>query len=208
MPKATISLSVSIGGVSVAKNWERDGDHPNPYEVTLPVAQAGELTTRTGDTANVVTLAADHGLVTGDLVDLYWTGGLRYGMEATVDGVEVTLSGGAGSVLPAEDAEIVACKQFVVATSIDGDAAEVLVISLEYADGNVIQLGHVDFRDVSATVKEFDLTANEPLFVDIASDLANPLTGNPITACRASHNDTVNTAALKICTLEDRTPGS
>jgi len=48
MPEARIALSVTVGGVQVNKNWTREGEHPNPYEVTLPVAQAGELTTRTG----------------------------------------------------------------------------------------------------------------------------------------------------------------
>jgi len=208
MPKATISLNVTIGGVSVSKTWEREADHPNPYEVTLPVADAGRLTTRTDDNTGVVTMSdAGHGIITGNKVDVYWTGGMRYGMDATVAGTAVTLDGGAGANLPADETDVVCCVQFSIATSIDGDVADVFVASLEYADSAAVAMGHIDLqKSGSVTVAEFNLEPNKALFVDVASDLANPLTGDPIILCLASHGDTVNSATLKICTLEDRTP--
>ena len=208
MPEATISLNVTIGGVSVSKTWTRSGDHPNPYEVTLPVAQAGDLTTRTDDNTGVVTMdSAEHGIETGDKVDVYWDGGVRYGMDATVAGTAVSLDGGAGANLPADETPVTCCVQFEIETSIDGDVAELLVVSLEYADGAAASVGHIDLQATgAATVAEKDLEANKPLFVDLGSDLANPITGDPIVTCLASHDNTAATATLKICTLEDRTP--
>lgn len=205
MPEARIALTVTIGGVQVSKNWTREGEHPNPYEVSLPVAQAGELTTRTGDTEGIVTATLEaHGIEDDDLVDLYWDGGMRYGMTAAVTDQAVTLTGGAGDVLPAAETDVVMCVQVVIPTQIDGDIAEVLVISLEYADSTSTKLGHVNMTDAGdATITEKDLAANEPIFLDLGSDIANPITGNPITETVASHNDTVNTATLKIATLEN-----
>lgn len=205
MPLAQIALNVTVGGITIAKNWTRSGEHPNPYEVTLPVAQDGDLTTRTDDDTGVATMdSAEHGIETGDKVDVYWDGGVRYGMEATVSGTAVTLEGGAGAVLPADESPVVVCVQVDIPTQIDGDVAQLFVVSLEYADSTSAKLGHVDFQDAgAATIAEKDLEANVPLFVDLGSDLANLLTGNPITSCKASHNDTANEATLKIATLED-----
>lgn len=205
MPIAQIALNVTVGGVSIAKNWTRSGEHPNPYEVTLPVAQDGDLTTRTDDDTGVVTMDdAGHGIITGDKVDVYWDGGVRYGMDATVSGTAVTLDGGAGANLPADESPVVCCVQVDIPTQIDGDLCQLFVASLEYADTTSVKLGHIDLQDAGpATIAEKDLEANVPLFVDLGSDLANLLTGNPITSCKASHNDTANTATLKIATLED-----
>lgn len=205
MPLAQIALNVTVGGVTVAKNWTREGEHPNPYEVVLPVAQDGRLTTRTDDNTGVVTMSdAGHGLETGDKVDVYWDGGLRYRMSATVAGTAVTLDGGSGDNLPPDETDVVCCVQVEIPTQIDGDAAQLLVVSLEYADSASVSLGHVDFQDVTpATIDEMDLEANKPLFQDLAADNANPITGNKIVVCYASHNDTVNAATLKIATLED-----
>lgn len=205
MPAAQIALNVTVGGVTIAKNWTRDGEHPNPYEVTLPVAQDGDLTTRTDDNTGVVTMDdAGHGIITGNKVDVYWTGGMRYGMDATVSGTAVSLDGGAGANLPADESPVVCCVQVNIPTQIDGDVAELFIASLEYADSTSVKLGHIDLQDAGpATIAEKDLAANVPLFVDLGSDLANLLTGNPITSCKASHNDTANAATLKIATLED-----
>ncbi len=205
MPTAQIALNVTIGGVSIAKNWTRSGEHPNPYEVTLPVAQDGDMTTRTDDNTGVVTMDAEgHGIETGDKVDVYWDGGMRYGMDATVSGTAVTLDGGAGAVLPADESPVVCCVQVDIPSQIDGDVAQLFLASLEYADSTSTKVGHIDLQDAGpATIAEKDLEANVPLFVDLGSDLANLLTGNPITSCKASHNDTANEATLKLATLED-----
>lgn len=208
MPKATISINVTIGGVSVSKIWEREADHPNPYEVTLPVAKTGVLTTRTDDNTGVVTMTSGtHGIITGNKVDVYWAGGVRYGMTATVTGSAVSLDLGAGANLPLATTAVVCCVQVQIQTSIDGDAAKVLVLSLEYPDAASVSLGHVDLQATgAATVAEKDLEANKPLVLDLAADVANPITGNPIVLSLASHNDPLNAATLKIATIEDSTP--
>lgn len=205
MPIANLSLSVNCGGVLISKSWQREGEHPNPYEVELPAADAGALTTRTGDDSGVVTMEeADHGLESDDVVDVYWDGGMRYGMTAAVSELAVTLSGGAGDDFPAKDTEVQVCLQVVIPTQIDGDQAACFALSLEYADSTSTAKGHVDMQDSGdATVKAHNLDANKPVLYDVDAEVANPITGNPITQSFASHNDTVNAATIKIVALED-----
>jgi hypothetical protein len=57
-----------------------------------------------------------------------------------------------------------------------------------------------------ATIEEIDLTANAPVVYDITGGAANVFTGNPIVTTKASHNDTANTATLKICGVADASP--
>ena len=66
--------------------------------------QTGVLTTRTSDTAGVVTFDGKDplGLTTSDTVDIYWTGGSRTGMGISAVGLDnITVTGGTGDILPA-----------------------------------------------------------------------------------------------------------
>jgi len=207
---ATINVNFECGGIRINKSYARSADHANPYQpADIPAAKAGTLTTRTGDDVGVITMGAGHGLTTGMIVDVYWTGGVRYGVAITVDVNAVTTADGdhtAGAVLPAQSTALVVCKQVEIATAIDGDNASVLAVSLEYAAASTAK-GHVHFCETDDTsVADFDLEADKPLLLDLDQDIANPLTGELIGVCYASHADTVNAATLKIVTLEDRTP--
>ncbi|MBK8916297.1 MAG: hypothetical protein IPM64_17170 [Phycisphaerales bacterium] len=67
----------------------------------------GELTTRTSNTAGVVTLPAGHPYEAGDVVTLMFTGGYRCAvLVADATATTVTLSGGSGSNLPSEGAQL------------------------------------------------------------------------------------------------------
>ncbi len=85
---------------------------------------AGSLTTRTSDTAGIVTLSGPNTVVSGDRVTVIWLDGERRNMRATaVAGSTVTLSGGSGDVLPASDTEVVIRVQhFVLVQSRTGAA--------------------------------------------------------------------------------------
>ena len=92
MPNATYGLSLSIGGVTIQPaSIVRTGDHPNVFEVPLPPGTSGTLSTRTDDDTGVIT-AAGHTLQVGDKVNVYWSGGRRYGMTVSaVAGNDVTV---------------------------------------------------------------------------------------------------------------------
>ena len=70
-------------------------------QYTWTATYAGVLTTRTDASTGVLTMAADHWFFTGDTLDVFWTGGSRLGMTATVAASAVTVGGGSGDDLPA-----------------------------------------------------------------------------------------------------------
>lgn len=206
---ATISYTVGIsgGGMSVSKSYSITADSIASYEVTLPVGKTGELTTRTDDNTGVATMDSGHGLATSDVVDVYWSGGVRYGMTATVAGDAVTLDGGAGDVLPATSTDVVVTEQVVINANIDGDEVEFIAVSLEYTDPSSTAVGHADFQESDDTqVAHLDLTANQPYIVNVNGGATNPFTGDPIAQIKASNGSSSEAATFKVLVLSDSTP--
>jgi hypothetical protein len=154
----------------------------------------GELTTRTDDDTGVVTLATDHGIKTADVVDVYWAGGVRYGMTASVATNEVTVDGGAGDELPLVEATITAV---VVQTdwevNFDGDDAQVIGVFYRNPSDTGAK-AHLNLLDAGASsIEELDLvheTANGGLdhITNISGGDTNVYTGNRITAGKVSHD--------------------
>lgn len=208
MPSAQYGVSLSCGGVSIQKNRVISGDHPNSYEVTLPVGKAGTLSTRTDDDTGIVTVASGHGITTSDFVDVHWSGGVRYGMDVTAqDATTITVDLGAGDNLPIATTAVVITKQVTVNTAIDGDAIEIIGIVAEAANPSSTAKAHLDFQDSGdATIEEIDLVANVPQIFDIDGGAANVFTGNPIVDCKASNGSSTEALTLKIVSLEDSTP--
>lgn len=159
----------------------------------LVAAQTGTLTTRTDDNTGVATLSTGHGIITSDVCDVYWSGGCRYGMTATVATNAVTLDGGAGTVLPAESTPVTVVKQTAVEVNFDGDTAQIVGIFYRNAS-DTGALGHLDLQDSGdATIKAVDLkheTANAGCtnIWNIAAGDTNVFTGNRITHGAASHD--------------------
>jgi hypothetical protein len=207
VPQFTYGVSLSGGGVSIQKVVTRTGDHPNAYEVSLPAGKAVTAWVKTDANTAACNLPTGHGYTNGKF-DVYWSGGMRYGVDGVITGDAIALDGGAGTDFPASATSgVVVCKQVSINSVIDGDALEIIGLSLEYASPTSTSVGHVDMQDSGpATVTELDLSANAPLIYDIDGGAANVFTGNPITVTKASHNDTSNSATLKIVALEDSTP--
>lgn len=208
---AQYGLSVSLGGVSIQKAINRTGDHANAYEVSL--AAAKDVTGWTDVDSNTAscTLPNGHGYTNSNF-DVFWTiSGVnyrRYGVPGTISTNTLSLDGGSGDNFPATSTTgVVVCKQTQINVACDGDALALIAISLEYVDPNSAKLGHIDFKDSGAAqVAQKDLQANAPQVYDVAGGATNAFTGNPITVAYASHNDTTNSATLKILSLEDSTP--
>ena len=209
MPTFSYNVNLSIGGVNIARGVPRSGDHPNPYEITLPAGKAGTLSTRTDNDTGVATVASGHGITTSDLVDVYWSGGMRYGMSVTATtSTTISVDAGAGDNFPVAATAIVVTKQVSVNTAIDGDSIQVIGILAEYATNpSPAVMSHVHFQSSApATIAEIDLTSNVPQVWDIAGGATNPFTGNPIVVCKASNGSGTDAATLKIVSLEDSTP--
>lgn len=207
MPSGTYGVNVSVAGVSIQKSITRTADHPNPYEVTLPVAHAVSSWVKTDANTAAGNLAGGHGQTDGKF-DVYWTGGRRVDVDGTIVTNALSLDGGSGDDFPASaNTSVVVCKQVTVNTAIDGDAIKLAALSLEYSDETAASRGRLLFEDGAADdIADVSLVGNAPLVYDIDGGQTNPFTGDPITVCRASHENTSLAATLKIVSLEDSTP--
>ena len=203
------SVSVNGGGLSNANNVTRSGDGPILLDaITLPAGKAGTLSTRTDNDTGEATLGVSHGITTGQIVDVYWAGGMRYGMTVgTVDGTAVPLDGGAGDNLPTEDAPIVVTVQVIANITIDGDEVALLSVKSSVANSSSTAVGSIDFQDASsASIEHVDLEANVTQVWDIEGGAANPFTGNPITHLHASCGSATESMTLTIIGVQDATP--
>lgn len=200
MPTGSISSVVSVAGVSIQSLISRTADGQIAHEPALVVGNAGTLTTRTDDNTGVLTLGAGHTITTGMVIDLYWTGGVRYGMTVgTVSGTSVPIDLGAGDVLPAAATAIVCSKQVEVTSSWDGDLAVMMAAS-------ATKRCHLDFQDSgSASLLALELTASEAWSWASDTSVTVPITGNLVAKIKCS-NGTTEAVTLKIGILLDTTP--
>lgn len=203
MPTVRQSISMSIGGLSLASLITRSGSGQISVEKKvsetdadkhLTPATAGTLTTRTDNNTGVVT-STSHGLATNDKVDVYWSDGIRYDMDATVSGSAVTVDGGAGDNLPALSTAVFICKQTTINVDFDGDDVEVLAALCNVR-------GHLLFEESDGTdIAETELTAGESYSYTSETNATNPFTGDPVGLIKASVGSAATTAYLRLGVL-------
>lgn len=211
MTTITYATSVSGGGVTIqTPPVVRSNSGPIGLEDTLTAAKAGTLSTRTDDDTGTLTMEAGHGITTGQVIDVYWSGGVQYGVTVgTVSTNSVPIDTGSGDVLPAQDTVITAVVQKSINLAIDGDETDIIAVAVTTLDSTQRTAAHVQFRDVSnAEIAEIDLITNVPQVWDIAGGAANPFTGNPITNLKCSQASTSTTEAwtLKVVGVQDASP--
>ena len=114
MANATINVVASLAGQTVPVSVSRQDDGTSLWTPTVAAAQAATGWTQTDASDGVAAMPDGHGLVTGDKIDVFWTGGRRYGMTATVAGDNVTLAGGGGDNLPANGTSVMLCEETAV----------------------------------------------------------------------------------------------
>lgn len=195
MSTLNINISASPGGVSVQGNLTPTANGQIGENCPLAAAQAGALSTRTSDTAGVITATATPVPTTGDPVDVYWAGGMRAGMTATVAGNAVTLSGGVGDVLPAALTAVTFQKPKTVSlVDIDGDDLQLLTASATTRSA-------VLFRDDTGTAIGTPIgIAAGGVIMPVCRGLgpANPLAGTSLGDCRISNGDAAQTGNVNL----------
>jgi hypothetical protein len=194
----TINIQASIGGGLINATITRTAESVLRAEVELPAGSAGTLSTRTDDDTGIVTVEAGHGILDTDYVDLYWSGGVRYGLDVTAqDATTISIDIGEGDNLPTETSAIVITKRVEIDEQFDGDVLNMLAV-------NCNQRGHVEFEESGGTtVKAQELKANEPWTWVTNQSFTNPLTGNAIGKIQASNGSGTTAATLKILGLKD-----
>jgi hypothetical protein len=209
MATVTHAQSISGGGVTIQPlAVTRTNSGAIGLEEAVSAAKVGALTTRTSDTVGTLTMAASHGITTGQIIDIYWAGGVQYSVTVgTVATNEVPISLGDGDVLPADETAITAVVQKSVNLAIDGDETDILAIIFETTDTSLRTAAHIQFRDAANDeIAEIDFVTNVPQVWDIAGGSANPFTGDPITNLKVSQANSSTAATLKIIGVQDASP--
>jgi hypothetical protein len=171
MPSAKISAT--IAGISFGGNVTRDYSGGYAITETLPAVKTGTLTTRTDATNGVITLTAGHGLVTGNIVNVYWTGGSRKGISATVATNALTITSGTGDNLPNNNTAVTVARVYSFDIDFSIDALKMMVLQ---ADKSNVEMIFKDNDSPANTHMTFLSTAGEP-YLWAAGDNApaNPL---------------------------------
>ena len=196
----TVSSSVTIAGMTITGEVPRSANGALAREVILPAGTAGVSENKTDANTGDVTLEAGHGLSNDDTVDVYWDGGVRYGMDAQVATNVITLDGGSGDDLPDNDTDMVVTEQVQITADFDGDDVQLIEVGCG-------QRCHLDFQDsASASLAAVDVAAGEKWGWAASQAIANPLTGNATADIFASNGSSTVAATLKIGVLFDTTP--
>ena len=211
MASVTYATSVSGGGVSIQTlPVVRTNSGSIGLDDTLNTAKAGVLTTRTDDNTGTLTMTTGHGITTGQIVDIFWSGGVQRTVTVgtvSVDSVPFDL--GIGDNLPIAMTAVTVCVQKAINLAIDGDNADFVALILETVDKSLRTAANVQFLDAAADViAEIDLVTNVPQVWDIEGGSANPFTGDPITNLKATQGNSTSTETytLKIVGVQDASP--
>lgn len=167
----TISSNITIAGSSISNRATLTSDTWASWTDTLEAADGGSLTTRTSDTEGVITLDdSAHALETGDVLDIYWTGGKRRGVAVVVSVDEATISGGSGDVLPTQASDISVAKVKEVDMDFNPSNMRAIAVSLN-------QAGQLVFINSSnAELANYTLVADQGWMWFDGNGYDNPLT--------------------------------
>lgn len=108
---AVLTRGANLLGRNFSQQKSVTGDVGLLVEYEVPRANPGTLSTRTDNDTGTITVTGTNTITTGDRVDVYWSGGVRYGMTAgTVSGQAVPIDLGAGDNLPVSTTVVQVCK--------------------------------------------------------------------------------------------------
>jgi hypothetical protein len=197
MNQASINVVANILGQTVPVTLNLSSDGAGQWSPSLAVAIAATGFTQSDTSNGQVVLPAGNGLHTGDKVDVFWQGGRRYGLTATVDGdgVTVTLAGGAGTDLPATGTAITVSKRTVINASFNSADASVLLVTATTRTSVV-------FVDAGGNVLfELDLKPGQCCLWWAGSGFACPIGAGTVAAIWVANGDSTNSDNLVISVM-------
>lgn len=178
-------VTVTADATKFTNVLEVEGDSLESTSPSVAAAKSGSLTTRTDDDTGVVAFNSGHGFVTNNVIDLFWSGGNRRAMTATVSGDDVTLDGGSGDVLPAVNTSVTGMVPTEVPFVVEGNTVIGLAASCSVP-------GYVVFVDDAAAeinTAIYEVTTNESA-TWISGDSTNPLANTTTSVVKLSHGST------------------
>lgn len=205
-----IQKNYSIGGKSFAENRSRSSDAAIVAEFNVAAAQPGQLSVRTSNTVGTLTMTnSGHGIVTGQIIDLYWvdpTSGLQLCQRnitvGTVSGTSVPISLGSGSNLPLAAATVAIGIRSSVACAVVGNNIKGAVI---YGDvGGVFDFLSSSPTELWSIFLPVTTSGDQGALTEEWDDLTgrvNPLAGQTLATVAMSHSDTTAPRTMRLGVL-------
>lgn len=160
---------------------------------SVPAAKTGSLTTRTDNDTGVLTMDSGHGFVTNNVIDVFWSGGYRRAMTATVATNAVTVDGGSGDNLPAVNTAVTAMVPTEVTLALSGNAVVGLAVSsprpgcVVFCDGG---------GDITAATYRIATAGTSQVWAS-GDGVTNPLVNTTTTKVKFSHDDSSSAQTMK-----------
>ena len=180
--------TISVGSLSFVQRAGDSGSSSIVVESSVPGAKSGTLTTRTDNDTGTLTMAASHGITTGQILDVFWSTGSRRAMTVgTVSGNSVPIDGGSGDNLPLVATAITAMVPVEETMVFDGDDIVAVAVKSE-ANGYAVFVSDAPADITTATLSE--LSAGEGKGWLLSSGDTNPLAGYNVEKVKFSHSST------------------
>lgn len=165
--QANLNFASKVGSktVNAVANIEAGGQISIDEDIAGGVT--GSLTVRGSDSAGTVVLDdSGHGIETGDIIDIYFEGGVTYGAVAgVVTGNSIPFTGGTKHALPLVNADVVVSTPRQISCQFSSDRVGYLFGRLGDVNGFDGTVRFVDGEMVAsgtAVIKDYCLKANEP----------------------------------------------
>lgn len=201
--KFKVSNSVNASGKKFTKSVTIETEAQTTREQEVPAAKSGQLTTRTNASTGELTMAASHGIATGEKIDIYWeeagVGGCRRNVTVgTVATNAVPISGGSGDDLPTNMTNITAMEPVVELFEIDGDNVKGIAVQTD-AKGQFVFTEDDDDEITTFIFKQEEGADN---WYDGGPDV-NPLAGATVGKVKLSHGDAENAQIMRYTVAHD-----
>ena len=194
MSKMKFTTSVTYGGVQRKKEVTITGDGALTRDPEVTAAKTGSLSTRTDNDTGVIAAQSGHGIISTDKVDVFWDGGSRANMTATVSTNNISVDGGTGDSLPAESTNVTLMKPASEAFALTGDDIKALLFYCDVA-------ARVTIFDGSSVLASFGIDAKEAYHWNDQDGSDNPLAGVIPTAAKFSHADSTAARTTELTAL-------
>jgi hypothetical protein len=137
--QATVATQANVIGIPFVSQTTVTTDGLVAKNPTLGPAKTGTLTTRTDANTGVLTMTASHGITDGVRLDVYWSGGRRYGMTVgTVATNSVPIDLGAGDDLPLVNTAVTAMVAVAESFPVTAAAMGALFVGCGAAAANAV----------------------------------------------------------------------
>jgi hypothetical protein len=196
-----IAITATYGNFISTRNTSVLHDNSVGTNKVVTAAKAGTLTTRTNDASGTLTMGSGHGIQTGDILQVFWSGGTAQFVVGTVAGTSVPIASGVGTVLPDAATAITAkVPEEETFSILDTSGVNGLMIA---CGGDGVQ-AHVVFYNTTTKAEPFTVTGKTgDYFWDSSLPGTNPLTGQAaLTRVLLSHGSTSDQTMTVVALLD------